>query len=103
MGASEPKIIDKDELFRIAALAGMDIPEDEVETLINELNSVLVHVNRLEAFNTDQVEPLILPVETICPVRQDIPGLTLEQSHVTGQAPMSDGEHILVPGVISQV
>lgn len=50
--------VDKATVARIARLARIGVPEDELEPLAGELNNILGWVEQLGEVNTDDVKPM---------------------------------------------
>ena len=90
-------MIDRDQVVHVARLARLELGEDEVGALTEELSSILDHVDRLRAVDTDGVEPTthVVPLENV--LRDDVPGEELTPEQALAPAPSSEDGAFLVP------
>ena len=90
-------MIDRDQVVHVARLARLELGEDEVGALAEELSSILDHVDRLRAVDTDGVEPTthVVPLENV--LRDDVPGEELTPEQALAPAPSSEDGAFLVP------
>lgn len=90
-------MIDRDQVVHVARLARLELGEDEVEALSSELSSILDHVDRLLAVDTDGVEPTthVVPLENV--LRDDVPGKELTPEQALAPAPSTEDGAFLVP------
>jgi len=84
----------------VAKLARLALPEQKLQTLTQQLESILEYVAKIGEVDVSNVEPMAhaLPITNV--LREDIvqPGLELEQ--VLQNAPETDGRFFKVPKVI---
>src|SRR5437667_12546833 len=84
----------------VAKLARLALPEEKLQTLTQQLESILEYVAKIGEVDVSGVEPMAhaLPIHNV--LREDIaqPGLSLEQ--VLQNAPETDGPFFKVPKVI---
>lgn len=94
--------IDEDDVENVANLARLEVEDARAEKLVDELDSVLEYVGKLDELNTDDVEPTTHPVAAEHTGRDDEvnEGLTVEQ--VLGQAPDRQDGHFRVPKVVDE-
>jgi aspartyl-tRNA(Asn)/glutamyl-tRNA(Gln) amidotransferase subunit C len=89
-----------DDVRKVAKLARLALPDDRLQTLTGQLESILHYIDKLKQIDTSGVEPMAhaLPVKNV--LRDDIPqpGLPLEK--VLMNAPETDGPFFKVPKVI---
>ncbi len=107
------KITDQDVLY-VAALANLQLREDERKRMVRDLNSILDYVVRLNQLDTSGVSPMAQVAATPEAVehrqsskilREDaLHGLRPSLAHNTAlvNAPESDGTFFLVPKVIER-
>ena len=50
--------VDRETVVRVARLARLKVPEDEVETLAGELSNIIGWIEQLDEVDTDGVEPM---------------------------------------------
>jgi aspartyl-tRNA(Asn)/glutamyl-tRNA(Gln) amidotransferase subunit C len=92
--------IDRAEAARIAALARLAIPEDELDRVASQLTQVLGFVERLSELDLAGLEPsAFAPAGE--PLRSDEPdGRTLAPGTATAGAPEAEDGYFLVPPVV---
>jgi len=92
--------LSKDDVKKVAKLARLALPEERLEQLTGQLESILHYIDKLKRIDTTGVEPMAhaLPVKNV--LRADVPepGLPLEK--VLQNAPETDGPFFKVPKVI---
>ncbi len=90
-------MIDRDQVVHVARLARLELGEDEVGALADELSSILDHVDRLLAVDTEGVEPTthVVPLENV--LRDDVPGEELTPEQALASAPSTEDGAFLVP------
>ena len=64
--------IDNSTVKKVASLARIEIKSDEEDTLIKELNNIILWVDELQKVNTDKVDPMLSVFNESMPMRQDI-------------------------------
>jgi aspartyl-tRNA(Asn)/glutamyl-tRNA(Gln) amidotransferase subunit C len=50
--------ISREDVLRVAELAHLELTEDEVQTYLKQLDSILAYVEKLNELNTEAVEPM---------------------------------------------
>jgi len=94
-----PKI-DKDTVDRLAHLARLEFNEEEKTELVQNMNRMLVFVDKLNELNTDRVEPLIYMCDEVNILREDEMKVTITQKEALMNAPQKDSDYIKVPKVV---
>ena len=92
------------EVEYVAKLANLDIPEEEKNTFIEQLNSILEYVEQLSTVDTSQVEPTAQVVYIKAnteSLRDDSPRVTFSQEDSLQNAPSKSAGHFKVPKVIA--
>lgn len=92
--------VDKETVRRIAKLARIAEPEERLEPLVGELNSILAWVEQLSEVNTDDVPPMTSAVETSLPRREDKVTDGGYASDVVRNAPNAQDNFFTVPKVV---
>jgi aspartyl-tRNA(Asn)/glutamyl-tRNA(Gln) amidotransferase subunit C len=92
--------VDADTVRRIAHLARIAVPEDEIEHLQGELNAILAWVEQLGELDVEGVEPMTSVTPMVMKKRRDevTDGGIAEQ--IVKNAPASDDNFFLVPKVV---
>ena len=64
--------VKKEDIFHVATLARLELEKDEAELLTGDMNDILDYIERLEALNTDNVEPTSHAMEVNNVFREDL-------------------------------
>ncbi|HSI01696.1 MAG TPA: Asp-tRNA(Asn)/Glu-tRNA(Gln) amidotransferase subunit GatC [Reyranella sp.] len=64
--------LDKETVARIARLARLKVPEEELAPLAGELSGILAWIEQLNEVDTQDVAPLASVSDVTLPMRQDI-------------------------------
>lgn len=92
--------IDKATVARIAALARIEVPEEDFEQLAGELNNILGWVEQLDGIDTEGVEPMTSVAEMTLRWREDKVTDGGVRDKVLANAPEADDGFFAVPKVI---
>jgi aspartyl-tRNA(Asn)/glutamyl-tRNA(Gln) amidotransferase subunit C len=97
--------ITESDIRKIAALAHLEITDEELRTLAPQVASIVEYVEQLNALDTSQVEPAIGGLtpegERTDAVREDRTRPSLGQALALDQAPDPAHGHFRVPKVIA--
>jgi aspartyl-tRNA(Asn)/glutamyl-tRNA(Gln) amidotransferase subunit C len=63
--------LDKETVARIARLARLKVPDEELAPLAGELSGILAWIEQLNEVDTANVEPMSSVVDVTLPVRED--------------------------------
>ncbi len=92
--------ISKEEVEEIALLARLQLTEAEVERLRGELTAILGYAEKLQALDTEGVEPMTHAVPLDCPMRPDEVGGSFSQDEALANAPAPVDGFFGVPRII---
>jgi aspartyl-tRNA(Asn)/glutamyl-tRNA(Gln) amidotransferase subunit C len=92
--------INRKELEEIAALAQLNIPEEQVSHITASLNQVMAMIEHVNEADTSQVEPMAHPNDAWQLVRADEVTDTTHKADLLKLAAHADDDHYLVPKVI---
>lgn len=84
----------------VASLARLGLTEEEMETLRDQLSSILGHIEVLNRLDTDAISPTAQVIEVDNVMRDDSVAPSLDQEVVTRLAPRSHNGFIAVPAVL---
>ena len=89
-----------DDVKKVATLARLALPEQRLQTLTAELESILHYIDKIKQVDTTGVEPMAhaLPVENV--LRPDVPEPALPLDKVLQNAPETDERYFKVPKII---
>lgn len=92
--------LDKATVARIAALARIEVPEDQQERLAGELSQILGWIEQLNEVDTDGVEPLrsVMPIKAHWRADEVTDGG--RQADILQNAPKSHDGYFVVPKVV---
>ena len=95
--------MNRDEVRSIAALARIEIPEDQIARVASDLTGVLAFVATLGQLDLAGCQPMSVAPEGV-PLREDrLDGRTLGTEAALAAAPERDGAFFLVPPVVENV
>ena len=92
--------VDKETVRKIARLARIAQPEERLEPLVAELNTILQWVEQLDEVNTESVDPMTSVVETVLPKRSDEVTDGDIAETIVENAPDGSGTYFAVPKVV---
>ena len=91
---------DKKNLLKLGKLARISIKDDKLDSLGEDLNSILKFVDQLKEIKTDQVDPTSNSLEQKLLSREDIVEKINEAEDVLENAPEQEMNFYVVPKVI---
>jgi len=92
--------LDQETVRRIATLARINVPEENLEPLAGELNNILGWIEQLSEVDTDNAQPMTSVVETVAPQRADVVTDGGTPDKVLQNAPQAEGAFYTVPKVV---
>ena len=92
--------LERDEVKNIAYLARLAIDEADIEANTKSLNNILSLVDKLQAINTDGIEPLANPLDSTQRLRADEVTEQNDRENLISNAPQSEAGLFLVPKVV---
>jgi aspartyl-tRNA(Asn)/glutamyl-tRNA(Gln) amidotransferase subunit C len=90
-------VIDRKQVLHVAALARLELSEEEVERMASELSHVLDHIETISELDLDDVEPTSHVVEVENALRADEPRPSLPREKALEQAPAVAQGGFVVP------
>jgi aspartyl-tRNA(Asn)/glutamyl-tRNA(Gln) amidotransferase subunit C len=92
-------ILSSQEVEHIAALARLQLSEAEKELYRAQLSSILEHVARLQALDTDDIPPTFSVLPTRSVLREDEPTSGLQAQDLLRNAPQTEDGQFRIPPV----
>lgn len=92
--------LDKEDVFKIAHLARLQIEDNEIEATTGRLSSILGMIEQLQAAPTDGIEPMAHPTDAVQRLREDAVTETNHRDEYQQIAPATEDGLYLVPQVI---
>ena len=98
------KLSEKDVRY-VAALAHLELTEEETARMAHDLSGILDHVEKLNEIDTTGVEPMaqvLFDAGETATLRDDVEGPTLDNATALANAALSGSGHFKVPKVIER-
>ena len=92
--------VDRATVAKIAKLARIRVPEDQLDALAGELSNILTWIEQLDELDTEGVEPMTSAVEMTLPRRADAVTDGGYADKVIANAPESAQGFFVVPKVV---
>lgn len=92
--------VDRETVRKVARLARIAVPEQRLEPLASELNSILAWIEQLQEVDVEGVEPLTTPVPMTLPMRADVVTDGGIRDQVLANAPSATDGFFVVPKVV---
>lgn len=92
--------ISLDDVQHVASLARLGLSDDEMETMRDQLASILEHIAVLDALDTESISPTAQVIAVDNVMREDTVTPSLDQKTVTDLAPAHERGFIVVPRVL---
>jgi len=89
--------ITRDDVLHVAALAELELSEEEIARLTEQLGDILEAVGKVSELDLSDVPPTSHPLSVVNVLRPDEPDLSLPLEDVFANAPERDGDHFRVP------
>jgi aspartyl-tRNA(Asn)/glutamyl-tRNA(Gln) amidotransferase subunit C len=93
-------VISREDVEHVARLARLALTPDELERMRTQLNAILVHIDALQAVDTDDVEPTSHAVPVVNVMRDDEPRPPFPLEDMLRNAPDRAGQFFRVPRII---
>lgn len=90
------------EVEKVALLARLVVPADQLPALTGELSQIVAYVDQLAEVNTDPVEPMAHAVELHNVTRPDAVARSLSREEALANAPQTNSIGYLVPAVMGE-
>jgi len=89
--------ITRDDVLHVAALAELELSEEEIARLTEQLGDILEAVGKVSELDLSDVPPTSHPLSVVNVLRPDEPDRSLPLEDVFANAPERDGDHFRVP------
>ena len=95
-------MIGRDDVAHVARLARLALTDAELETMREQLNAILAHIDALRAVDTTGIEPTSHAVPQFNVMREDEPRPCFPAADMLANAPDRSGEFFRVPRIIEE-
>lgn len=92
--------IDAKTVRKVARLARIAVPEENVEPMAREIDGIIQWIEQLKEVDTDGVEPMTSAVAATLPLRDDVVTDGGDAARVLSNAPKSVDGFFVVPKVV---
>lgn len=92
--------LDRAEVRRIARLARIRVPEEELDSLARELSAILGWIDTLNRVDVHGVEPMASTAGAALPARVDAVADGGDAARILANAPEAEDDHFVVPKVV---
>lgn len=92
--------LSRSEVEHVAYLARLGMSPEELDRLEGQLNGILAQYNKLTELDTEAIPPTAQTIELENILREDVPTPSLPQRSVLGNAPVSEGDFVVVPPIL---
>ena len=92
--------VDKKTVSKVARLARIAVPEERLEPMAKELNTILAWIEQLNEVDVEGVEPMTTPVAMELPLREDVVTDGNIRDQILANAPRSEDGFFVVPKVV---
>jgi aspartyl-tRNA(Asn)/glutamyl-tRNA(Gln) amidotransferase subunit C len=89
--------ISREEVLHVAALAKLELSEEEVERFTEQLGAILAAVGKVAELDLTGVEPLSHPLDLVNVWAEDEPRPSLPVEEAFANAPEAEEDHFRVP------
>jgi len=93
--------ITSDDVQKVAQLARLEIPTEQVKTYTAQLEKILSYVAQLEKVDTDGISPTTRAVEVVNVTREDCVEPSETREEIIDLAPKREGDFFKVPKILT--
>lgn len=94
--------ITAEDVRKVAHLARLDLPDDQIATFTGQLEKILAYVAQLEQIDTTNVPPTTRAVEVVNVTREDEVAATPVRTELLDLAPEREGDFFRVPKILTE-
>ena len=92
--------ISSSDVRKVAKLARLELPEDQIETYTSQIEQILSYVDQLQEIDTNNVPPTTRAVEVVNEMREDFVEVNCSREEILNQAPHREGDYFRVPKIL---
>jgi aspartyl-tRNA(Asn)/glutamyl-tRNA(Gln) amidotransferase subunit C len=92
--------MDQETVRTICYLARLQIDADKAQKIENDLETIIEMIGGLQAFNTENIQPLYSPLEKTAFMHEDIENSDNQKEKFLQNAAVSNEDYFLVPRVV---
>jgi aspartyl-tRNA(Asn)/glutamyl-tRNA(Gln) amidotransferase subunit C len=99
---SQPAPLSREDVVKVAALARLELSDEEIERFTGQLGSILGHAADLAALDLSATKTTDHPLELTNVLRADEVRPSLDRQEVLDQAPATAADRFLVPRILGE-
>ena len=92
--------ISSSDVRKVAKLARLELPEDQIDTYTGQLEEILSYVDQLQEIDTQNVPPTTRAVEVVNAMREDVVNVKCSREDILNQSPHREGDFFRVPKIL---
>ena len=92
--------ISSSDVRKVAQLARLELPEDQIETYTEQLEEILSYVDQLQEIDTENIPPTTRAVEVVNAMRDDLVEVNCSREELLNLAPHREGDFFRVPKIL---
>ena len=92
--------ISPSDVRKVAQLARLQLPEDQIETYTEQLEEILSYVDQLQEIDTENIAPTTRAVEVVNAMREDLVEVNCSREDLLNQSPHREGDFFRVPKIL---
>ena len=92
--------MDQETVRTICYLARLEIDEDKAQKIESDLETIIEMIGGLQAFDTENIQPLYSPLEKTAFMHEDIENSDNQKEKFLQNAAVSNEDYFLVPRVV---
>jgi len=82
--------VSKTDVEYIAELSKLSFEENEIVKFTDQFNNILNYIDKLNELNTDDVAPMMYPIDNYHSLREDLINVSIDTSYALKNAPDSN-------------
>ena len=92
--------ISSSDVRKVAQLARLELPDDQIELYTSQIEEILSYVDQLQEIDTKNVSPTTRAVEVVNAMREDLVDVKCLREDILNQAPHREGDFFRVPKIL---
>jgi len=92
--------ISSSDIRKVAELARLELPTDQIETYTKQLEEILSYIDQLQKIDTKNIPPTTRAVEVVNQMREDLVEVNCSREDILNQAPHREGDFFRVPKIL---
>ena len=92
--------ISSSDVRKVAQLARLELPDDQIELYTAQIEEILSYVDQLQEIDTKNVSPTTRAVEVVNAMREDLVDVKCLREDILNQAPHREGDFFRVPKIL---